>query len=561
MTLNELEVILALCEAAPLLQDVEKAERLLNQLSPYLFEAHSQVMALSPFLRSLEPSPWELLCYKLTYAVLTIGIRYPVLHKAAVKATMGFLESCLRTVKSMSKELRSLEESDDDFDIEDNLSTATVTVSLLGFLEALSLYAHFYSTSETLELLGFLRQILDENLMVSVEGIFSSIRTCEGSFGTLVDWKSYTKRYATSGRPLGAMLLQRSFMRFLVSCSSLQVATAQHLQKADIFSIILSDEELSAQDNNVSETVLLEAMSDLALESMRLLEDGSDYLQLGSAWQQRLAFAVKAHTLHTFLNCVVADENTADIDVLMSWLEDTIADPIQMADETLSRVVLQSMAVAAKFSPSIASTLSRSLPRFVVQGGIRSESVAIAAQSLTYVLRRLSQDAVITGLYSLGNVLSARSGTDRAVTSSEFVNGNANSSKTTGHYARHSTGSAISLDLSSEEETVAACGNIVRAIVSITNTCQDDKITALAQSMLLQKLGRVSLAVDLHIVVETAKLATAGGPTEFKSLLKLYVRLGHEAIVKGNVSLSESVRLCKPPVDGSLLIKHIDKKC
>lgn len=542
ITLSELEVLFALCEAAPLLDHVDNADRLLRQLSPYLLEAHAQAIAPSPFLRLIEPSPWEALSCKLTSALLAIGIRHPDLHDPIFVCITKYLRNCLSTVGTASGKTSHSEGSNSENGVEENLDIAAVSVSLLGFLEAASCYTNFYTVSEQYDLVDLLRQILDENLMVSVEGVFSSIRTSESTSRILMDWKSYTKRYAASGRPLGAMLLQRGFMRLLVSCSSLQVSPAEKLQKTDIFSILTAEEKFTFHEQQNSTTSLMELLSDVSAESMRLLEDGSDYLQLGSAWQQRLAFAVKAHTLHTFLNCMVVDEEIADADILLSWLEDTMADPIQMADDILACVVLKSMAVVAKFSPAIASNLSRSLPRFVVQGGIKGETVIVAARSLTLVLRMLPQDAVITGLYSLGNVLSARAGTDRTVGNSDVPNGHVNSSKPAAQYTHHSTSSAISLDLSGEEETSAAYGNIVHTIVSIANICQDEKITALAQSMLIQKLGRVSLTVDLHIITETARLATVGGFVEFKSLLKLYARLGHDGVIRDNQILLDTVR-------------------
>lgn len=523
------------------MHDLKTADRLLKQLSPYLLEAHTQAIAPSPFLWSIEPSPWEALGHNLTSAVLTIGLQHPSLHDAVFQCTTRYLQNCLEAVNSASSKRPRLEDSTNSIEAESTLELAAVSVSLLGFLEAASVYTEFYDVSEMLDLVDLLRQILDENLMVSVEGVFSSIRTSENPARDLVDWKAYTKRYAASGRPLGAMLLQRGFMRLLVSCSSLQICTAQELKNSDVFDVLISDGDFTLQDRQSASTALTELLTDLAAESMRLLEDGSDYLQLGSAWQQRLAFAVKGQTLNTFLNCMVADEDIADSDILLSWLEDAMSDPIQMADDTLASMVLKSMAVIARFSPAVASSLSRSLPRFVVQGGIKGETVIVAARSLTFILRMLSQDAVITGLYALGNVLSAQSATDKPLGGSEAQNGTANSSKATG-YTQQSNGSAISLDMSGEEDTAAAYGNIVRAIVSIATICHDDKITALAQSMLLQKLGRVSLAVDLHITTETAKLAAAGGPNEFISLLKLYARLGHDAVVRRNSTILESVR-------------------
>ena len=537
-----MDVLLALCKAGPLIEDQVTSERLLSQLSPYILEAHAQVVAPSPSLRSIDPSPWEALSYHLTRAILAIGIKHPTLHESALESMTEYLRSCSRTVEVLRAQKNTSDETQSEAGIEDAFDTAVLTLSLLGFLEATSDYAHFYDAPERLELVTTLRQIFTEEFMVSVEGVFSSIRTSERYSRDVLAWKSYTKRYAASGRPIGAMLLQQGFMRLLVSCSSLEVATQEQLQNTDIVDILMSQKHHIRHENRGTNSALLKVLSDAAIEEMRLLEDGSDYLRLGSAWQQRLAFAVKAHTLSVFLNCMVAEEESADPETLMSWLEDTMADPVQMADNTLACTVLRSVAVVANFSPDIAPSLSRSLPRFIVQGGVKGETISIAARSLTSILQLLSQDAVITGLYSLGNVLSAGSGAERPMGAATLQNGTLNSQKNTGRYGQHSTGSTISLDVTGDEETATAYGNIVRAIVSVANSCCDNKITALALSMLLQKLGKVSLAADVHILTEAATLATSGGPIELNSLLKLYSRMSHEAIIHSNNTLLEAVR-------------------
>ncbi len=452
-----------------------------------------------------------------------------------------YLHNCLLAIDTLCANTNRLSESSIEVDIEDTFDIAILAVSLLGFLEATSNYANFYDVPERLDLVNTLRQIFAEEFMVSVEGVFSSIRTSERNSKDLLAWKSYTRRYAASGRPIGAMLLQRGFMRLLVSCSSLHIATPYQLQRTDIFDILMSHKQHVRYENHDSSTALLEVLSDAAVEEMRLLEDGSDYLRLGSAWQQRLAFTVKAHTLTTFLNCMVADEEIADADTLMSWLENTMADPVQMADDTLACTVLKSVSAVAKFSPDIAPALSRSLPGFIVQEGIKGETISIAARSLTSILQLLSQDAVITGLYSLGNILSARSSADMPIGLAALQNGAPSSQRNTGRYSQQSTGSTISLDLTGDEETATVYGNIVRAIVSIAISCGDNKITALALSMLLQKLGKVSLAVDVHIITEAATLAKSGGLLELKSLLKLYSRISHEGIVHDNNTLLEAV--------------------
>lgn len=460
-----------------------------------------------------------------------------MLHDIALDCTIEYLQNCLSAISSMSAITHDVDGFVGGDALDEILETANISLSLLGFLEAASMYAHFYSVSERLDVVSLLRFVLSEGFMVSVEGVFSSIRTSDPSANEIKIWKSFTKRYAALGRPLGAMLLQQGFMKFLVSCSSLQIATPKQLQQAEIFDILTSKNESIHDEDHEASLALLELLSDIAIEEMRLLEDGADYLQLGSAWQQRLAFAVKAHTLNTFLNCMVANEELADADTLLAWLEDAMADPVQMADNTLACAVLKSMTVISRFSASVASALSRSLPRFMVQGGIRGETITIAARSLAYILELLSQDAILTGLYSLGNVLSVGSRADKLQEAALSVPQNA------GRYSQHSTGSAISLDLSGDEETTVVYGNVVRAIVGIACNCRDEKITALALSMLLQKLGRVSLAVDLYIIVEAAALAITGGPLELKTLLKLYSKISHDAVVQENNTLLAAVSL------------------
>ncbi len=458
------------------------------------------------------------------------------LHAKALDCTMRYLQNCLDSVKSIITRHHDSSDSESDVGVDDILETAATTVSLLGFLEAASIFANFYNVSEQLEVVFLLRQILSEDFMVAVEGAFSLIRT---SGLELLRWKSYSKRYAALGRPLGAMLLQRGFMRFLVSCSSLLIFNSQQLEQTDVFDPLMSKATFTRPETDGASIALAGLLSELAIDEMRLLEDGADYLQLGSAWQQRLAFTVKGHTLTIFLNCMIVDEEIADPDTLMSWLEDSMADSVQMADNTLACTVLKSMAVVARFSSAVASTLTRSLPRFIVQGGIQRETITVAARSLAYVLQLLSADAVITGLYSLGNVLSARSNGEKLQDNNLSVPGNI------ARYGEHSTGSAISLSLSGEEETAVVYGNIVHAIVIIASNCQDENITALALSILLQKLGRVGLAVNLHIITEAAALVISGGPQELKTLLKLYSKINHDAEVQGNIVLVEAVRLSR----------------
>lgn len=540
-TLGELDVLLALCKSARFLEEVDDAKLLLLQIRPYIEEAHNQVIAPSPFLRSIEPSPWEALSYHLVSAALALGKKHPSLHALALESTTCYLRKCLQAVSAVQELSFGSDVTVHGLPVRERLNIAALSVSLLGFLRAASSHADFYSTTETYHLVAFLREVLTESFMVSVEGVFSSIRTAGTGHKHFAYWKTWVRHYAVSGRPLGAMLLHRGLVELLVSSSSLRVTSRDQLSRADLLDIPVEEHGLPQGQQDESITVLMETLADTAAEEIRLLDDGADYLQLGSTWQQHLAFSVKAHALTTFRNCLLVNESIADLDTLISWLEDTMADAVQMADENLAATVLRSMAILAKVSPAVASTLSRSLPRFIVQSGIRGETVTAAARTLAVVLQLLSQDAIITGLYSLGNVLSAGSSADKSIGAPVLSDNSSSPQRSEKQYGSHPTGSAISLDLDRENDSGAVYGSIVRAIVGIASSCQDDKITALAQSILLQKLGRIDLTVDLRIVTETTTLATSGGPSELRSLLRLYSRISHDSAVRCNTTLLVAV--------------------
>ena len=472
-----------------------------------------------------------------------MGVNHEFLQQVISGNIWKYLDNCAQATDSAA--LGTGLEIGSSTEVEDAIHVATVTISILGFLDAAATYANFWTPPERLNLIGRIKSILSERFLVAVETAFSTIRNSHSQHSNVKEWRRYVRHYAAIGRPLGAMLLQRSFMWLLVAGSSLLVADVNVVKGSDILDLHMSGTGISRPTSSRSGEVdfqTIETMADIASDEMSLLEDGADYLRLGSAWQQRLAFSVKAAALTSYLNCALLNEDAADTDTLMSWLENTLADPIQMADETLASVVLRSMALVSKLSPGFAPNISRLLPRFIVQGGPRGHTISVASTCLAYVLQILSQDAVITTLYTLGNVLSSGSSTEKALaggTNGDLaMDGSINS---TFYAGKQSTGSSISLAISGDEETSVVYGNVVQAICGIASSCNDAKITALAQSMLLQKIYKVNKTVDARIITEAAVLSLNGGQLEFRGLLKLYARIGFDGVLQNNDVLTGSV--------------------
>lgn len=504
-----------------------------------MVEAHAQTFALSPSFRKIAVSPTEALAFNVTAALLALGINDRNLQDVVNESFWAFLNASGRAAATLlSPEVGDTK----NLPLGDAVQTATIAVSLLGFLQAASAQAEFWKASNRVGLIEKVKKILSESFLIAVETSLSTIRNAHSSDPEVKDWKRYLRKYASSGRPLGAMLLQRSFMWLVVSSTSLLIADANSLRNDHILDLLMArGRDLRRSCNQFSpDDSSVQVCATIAIEQMSYLEAGADFVRLGTAYQQKLAFEVKSAAMISFLNCASVNDELANPETLMGWLQETLDDPIQMADETLALVVLRCLVLICRLSPDFSPAVSRLLPRYLVQTVPPADTVAAASKSLASVLKMLSEDAVISTLYAIGNVLSSNA-------EHPLTNGQANGSVHDGafrsptHRDRPSTGSSRSLQTSVEEDTLAIYGNIVQAICGIAVACEDEKITALAQSMLLQKLGKIHSSVDLNIVMGTASLALSSGQLEFRSLLKGYSRLCHNAVVDRNDTMLTAV--------------------
>ncbi|KAL2756186.1 hypothetical protein ACRALDRAFT_2059389 [Sodiomyces alcalophilus JCM 7366] len=558
MTIREFEVLLALCKAAPAVRTGQSAQRLAHQLAPYLREAHVQVFVPSPFFKKIEPSPTEAFAFNVTAALLSLGSNFTDLEETVSDSIWAFINAWGHLAGAVLPENAH---DGEDPGLEDAIQTATLAVSLIGFLDAASAQADFWRAGGRLALIQRISGLLSESFLIAVETAFSTIRNTHSTDRQTKEWKRHIRHYSASGRPLGAMLLQRSVMWLHVAGTSLLVTESSLLKDTHILDLLLAgknDVRPSSPRSREVDLRSLDFYATMAMDQMNHLEASADFIKIGSALDQKLALTTKSAALISYLNCLLLNEDAADADLLMAWLEEALGDPLQMADGVLASVVLKALALICVISPTYATSVSRLLPRFIVQAGPDSATVAIASQCLAHVLQRLSHDAVITTLYTLGNVLSHDS--DSTLTSGTH-GGDITADGLGAVYAgRHSAGSSISLQINGKEETSVVWENVIQAVCGIAAACGDEKITALAQSMLLQKLDKIDPAIDARIITGAATLALRGGQLEFRSLLKLYSKMSHtgvlenrtfllEAVMKARIHLSKTLRRGSPLYD------------
>ncbi|KAI1065959.1 hypothetical protein LB507_000436 [Fusarium sp. FIESC RH6] len=550
MSIREFEVLIALCKTAPKIKSSQSAQRLSYQLFPYILEAHVQVFVPSPFFRKIDPSPTEALAFHVTGALLALGINYDELQENVVDKIWSFVNSCRRATESIISPQAGDPENPH---LEDAVRTVTIAVALLGFLDAAAAQADFWRAGGRLALVKKIRELLSEPFLIAVETALSTIRNCHSQDREVKEWKRYLRHYASSGRPLGAMLLHKSFAQLVVSSTSLMVKGPASLRESHVLDIYISQgESLRSVASSAREADFktIEDYAALAVEEIQYIEGGADFIRMGSPDQQSLAYAVKAAALISYLNCALLNEDAADSEILMNWLQETLDDSVQMADPTLASVTLRCLALICQISPSFSSNVSRILPRFIVQDAPQKNIVTIASSSLAYALKMLSKDAVIGTLYTLGNVLSP--GSDQGFVNDQIDGASSETGLNPIYTRRQSIGSSISLQLHDEEETAIVSGNVVQTICEISAAFKDEKITALAQSMLQQKLEKVNTGVDARIISGAAALALEGGQLEFRSLLKLFSKLCHTGVVDNQLFLLEAVRNARTFISANL---------
>ncbi|KAF2759256.1 hypothetical protein EJ05DRAFT_339209 [Pseudovirgaria hyperparasitica] len=551
MKTAELEVIIALCKAAPLVKSLDSAEQLAHQLGPYLSESSSQTIPSSPALRDIEPSPWESLTLHLTSALLSLGINHESLRPRMEECVRLYVGQWAQTASSLSGGPLDRDVASEDASSTELETIMTLNLSILGFLDAAAKYTRFWSAQERLQLVSDIRKALTEKFMVATEAAQSVVRTSRSQQKHLREWKRISKHYIANGRPLGSMLLHQGFMNLVVSSSALVVCPTDPEFSVPVLDYLQQYPQGHPSELDPAENALLEDLASIAIEEMEFVNSASDYLQqVGSPYQRQIASKVKADIFKTFVCCMVYNEEISDPDTLLAWLEATLSDPVQLVDHSLAATALKCLPIIAQASPATAANLSRILPRLIVQGGLDLPTAYVAADSLSRILKRLPEDAVITTLYSLGNVLSGTSLPDRngAVSPPQ-------SSQLKVTNTGDNTGSTISLLAQDTEEPSLVYAIVIQTVIGIAKSSNDEKIIALALSMLVQKIGKVTPAVDARILSESSVLGAYTGANELKSILKLYSKIAHDALINNDDVILHAVMSARIKLAREITIK------
>lgn len=384
----------------------------------------------------------------LTAALLSLGFKFPTLRADVLDTINTYLSNALY-------------HSQGELDEDDTLGFAPPVLSFLGFLDSSARHINFWWSADpehsSAPFISQVRRILSEDYLLNVETTFSSIRNSTDDDIKL--WRNCISSYDASSRPLGAMLLQHEFYKFLSASTALLVVDTPVPQAAAILDAMMSTR--GVPQANADKSAAVEPLADLAAEGVALIEDGTEYAR--TEWQQDLGFSVKAHALVSYACCAFLSGSMAESQLLNRWLATTIADGTQMASPDLATATLKILAIATKNDERAASNFISTLHKFIIEGGPNAATAKVAGTCLAYALRFQPQDATITTLNTLGHVLSS-SNPGRALKAGQLQ-------------PFEMGGSTLSLVTNGgEDERLGVYASVIETVVEIVEGCADEKV-------------------------------------------------------------------------------------
>jgi len=473
-------------------------------------------------------------------ALFAIGLRYTELREEAAEVLFAHIHAAVH-ISSRYAQLLSKHDGleNANFGTDNLLGIYRLSVCVLSFLEVAAQNAPFWSPDQQLRIVSAYDMVLSHDLLLVTEAAYSMLRNQSMNHPEINIWKTLQRQHAARGHPLGAISLRLTYMAFNEACAAtltvLPVGPSLH---GTLTALVFHSGTLRGPMAD-DQLALAEKVAGIAAEEINRLDEGSDYLRLESAWQQRSAQALKASAISSYLLCSLNINDDGDNSMLLDWLEGVLADPLEVSDEALACTALRCLSVMARTSTTVASKLARSLPRFLSSRSLLVTVASVAAESLVCALKVTPHDTVITTLYGLGNSLSSKTGVEASANYNLFNDVSAENQHVNSRLFNNQ--STVSIVLQDGDDPSTIYNAVVLAIVQIAKGFGDETISGLALSILVQKVGRLSRAVDMTIVTQVAAVAVDLSIQDFKALLRLYVRITADGMKQNDDSMIEAV--------------------
>ncbi|ODQ65389.1 hypothetical protein NADFUDRAFT_51982 [Nadsonia fulvescens var. elongata DSM 6958] len=502
MRAQEYEVLISLAQSANYVTSEKNASNLVSFFSKALTQSLNQEFATSPIFRESHPSPWTSLTKEVTSAILNLGGRFISMKSQIHNTVADYLDLVLLKL-SGTMNIESINES------------FISVLSFEGFLSAFSSHLNFFSVSYIGKAFDKIANVINEPFFLKFEELLSSLCDDSDARHNYSKWVNILKRFESANYAFGAMSLS---------------AKLSSLAKSSACAIIPGFDASMGLVDNVFRGValyelddearhLLELLKIYAIQQVKSLDEGASYLDLSSLSMIEFAFSMKADAIEILSLCAYCGRY--EIASGKELLEILLQQESGMNNAANALVTFKFGGVLCKKDSAIGSILVRYLPLYVVNLSISSEQVKIVSKCVVESMKSLSQDLVVSTIYTLVNILAPR---DEELNASVATNSHIAQAGMETLSISESWNSPFS-QYRSEEDQLRVWNNIITSIATISTHYEDYQIATLASNILCQKLNFSGSSLDGSIILGLSKIALHVTEKEFKAILKIYVNI------------------------------------
>ncbi|CCK72077.1 1-phosphatidylinositol 4-kinase STT4 KNAG_0I02930 [Huiozyma naganishii CBS 8797] len=570
LTLNEWEILFAVCQLVPKTSEIAK-ELLNNIISAYFLASPRQRVSdvlYAKFKLNHWKNPNEVLTYYCTRFLITAASKFPELNAL-----------CIDLVKTFFANVRKL-----------YLVKQSALFSLLGLMNS------FITDSSTLELTRYVWSELAQ--LFGQENFSKQINEM------LIGPTSYTNeaivQYFDNGREICGSLFVSTFAEVQTSLISHLISIPQDPDTDQ--TTRLSEYLLTQQHMNFkAEQMFRQASSDDS-SSETTLDAGSQILDVINSHRSFFTEACK-------LSVAMCSKPESNVDLsshdramfhfngiasffetlcLIPFMEDEepelfssfvklvghAIDKYLLTDvisDKLPSAVVAAASILNFHTEQLSEQLLRAFPLLVGSEYMTESSVVKLSKIFTVGLQALNEDSIVSTIYSINNLLTLSEDSspkkairDRQLTMtsmpSKGISSDIRSASMKGigkKLSRNSMKSALENDVNTPGYTLqkALLTNCVTTTTTIASEYSNPTITALTVSILTQKASVLPSNLNGIIITALAKLAVDTETTEFTSILKFLLLVYNTAVKKNDSKLVQSVASAKAIISKDLLSK------
>lgn len=561
ISIREYEILLSLCRKTKVLSSnteplgkfgkLTNADVLFNRLKQYLLELPTQKFAQSVTSRHEATPPWFEAASSITSAMADL-LNVP-----------GFLEHVVQVLFDFTGKIFQ----------NDNQLELSNYLTILGFLDGLAKRAFVLVSSE------------------QAFKIFLTLDACIDNFEFLSEVEEYSNIvYSQADSEYSAfmdneLVADLSPVLFIERLSNLMCASISSIlgnKDLPLLEYILqrtSKVEDATETNSNTITAgsdisdisndhmsMIKKFTTIAVSKMGFLDRGESYIVYSTLNRLKIGYSAKSLNLQV-IGCGMFTDNI-DLSIAYRLFKNCLSIYDVMLDAKLGPSVMQFGSLLVYKDDNIGSSLTRAFTSLVSNPHLNYNYCVKVSHSVGLAGRVLSQDAVITTIYALTNLIftdddglqvrsSIRRNTGLSRVDSFSTKDLANSAmsrrssrpgsiisnhqgRKQSHLLSDKQNNGKAADLNNKDH-FKVCKNAVVAISSIVKAGEDETVSTLAVTLLAQKTNKLSSSIGPTLLEGLVSCAPYLPEREFLILVELFDRLSIDAFDQRNHRLLQDL--------------------